>query len=95
MGISLDKELDREDRKEITLLLTAFDGGSPQKSGTVVIHVTVLDANDNVPVFSQAIYRTSLPENSLLDTLVIRVSATDADEGMKTRVFSQPTNRRS
>ncbi|KAF3838401.1 hypothetical protein F7725_010169 [Dissostichus mawsoni] len=81
----LDKELDREDRKEITLLLTAFDGGSPQKSGTVVIHVTVLDANDNVPVFSQAVYRTSLPENSLLDTLVIRVSATDADEGQLDR----------
>ncbi|XP_049897661.1 protocadherin beta-15-like [Epinephelus moara] len=44
----LDKELDREDKKEIMLLLTAFDGGSPQRSGTVVIHVTVLDANDNV-----------------------------------------------
>uniref|UniRef100_A0A3Q3W7U7 Cadherin domain-containing protein n=1 Tax=Mola mola TaxID=94237 RepID=A0A3Q3W7U7_MOLML len=45
----LDKELDREDNKEMMLLLTAFDGGSPQRSGTVVIHVTVLDANDNVP----------------------------------------------
>uniref|UniRef100_A0A3P8T3V5 Cadherin domain-containing protein n=1 Tax=Amphiprion percula TaxID=161767 RepID=A0A3P8T3V5_AMPPE len=43
----LDKELDREDKKEVELLLTAFDGGSPQRSGTVVIHVTVLDANDN------------------------------------------------
>ncbi|XP_075959795.1 protocadherin beta-15-like [Anarhichas minor] len=78
----LDKELDREDNKEIMLLLTAFDGGSPQRSGTVVIHVTVLDANDNVPVFSQALYKASLPENSPLDTLVITVSATDADEGM-------------
>uniref|UniRef100_A0A3Q1I4I5 Cadherin domain-containing protein n=1 Tax=Anabas testudineus TaxID=64144 RepID=A0A3Q1I4I5_ANATE len=52
----LDKELDREDKKEIMLLLTAFDGGSPQRSGTVVIHVTVLDANDNVPVFFLCIY---------------------------------------
>uniref|UniRef100_A0A671U7H6 Cadherin domain-containing protein n=1 Tax=Sparus aurata TaxID=8175 RepID=A0A671U7H6_SPAAU len=50
----LDKELDREDKKEIMLLLTAFDGGSPQRSGTVVIHVTVLDANDNVPVFRES-----------------------------------------
>ncbi|XP_034400126.1 protocadherin beta-16-like [Cyclopterus lumpus] len=78
----LYKELDREDKKEIMLLLTAFDGGSPQRSGTVVIHVTVLDANDNVPVFSQAIYKASLPENSPLDTLVITVSADDADEGI-------------
>uniref|UniRef100_A0A3Q3KX79 Protocadherin gamma-A11-like n=1 Tax=Mastacembelus armatus TaxID=205130 RepID=A0A3Q3KX79_9TELE len=78
----LDKELDREDKKEVMLLLTAFDGGSPQRSGTVVIHVTVLDANDNAPVFSQAVYKASLPENSPLETLVITVSATDADEGV-------------
>ncbi|KAM9376014.1 LOW QUALITY PROTEIN: uncharacterized protein KZ484_008532 [Pholidichthys leucotaenia] len=78
----LDKELDREDKKDIVLLLTAFDGGSPRRSGTVNIHVTVLDANDNAPVFSQAVYKASLPENSPLDTLVLTVSATDADEGL-------------
>ncbi|XP_023255000.1 protocadherin beta-15-like, partial [Seriola lalandi dorsalis] len=82
----LDKELDREDKNEIMLLLSAFDGGSPQRSGTVVIHVTVLDANDNVPVFSQTVYKASLPENSPLDTLVITVSATDADEGVNGEV---------
>ncbi|KAM9356721.1 protocadherin gamma-A11-like [Symphorus nematophorus] len=82
----LNKELDREDKKEIMLLLTAFDGGSPQRSGTVVIHVTVLDANDNVPVFSQSVYKASLPENSPLDTLVITVSATDADEGSNSEI---------
>uniref|UniRef100_A0A3Q3MIR4 Cadherin domain-containing protein n=1 Tax=Labrus bergylta TaxID=56723 RepID=A0A3Q3MIR4_9LABR len=78
----LDNTLDREKQKEISLLLTALDGGSPQRSGTVVIHVTVLDANDNAPVFSQAVYKASLPENSPLDTIVIKVSATDADEGV-------------
>ncbi|XP_045897577.1 protocadherin gamma-A11-like, partial [Micropterus dolomieu] len=82
----LDKELDREDKTEIMLLLTAFDGGSPQRSGTVVIHVTVLDANDNVPVFSQTVYKATLPENSPLDTLVITVSATDADEGLNSEI---------
>ncbi|XP_065814714.1 protocadherin gamma-A12-like isoform X19 [Labrus bergylta] len=78
----LDNTLDREKQKEINLLLTALDGGSPQRSGTVVIHVTVLDANDNAPVFSQAVYKASLPENSPLDTILIKVSATDADEGV-------------
>ncbi|XP_027131700.1 protocadherin beta-15-like, partial [Larimichthys crocea] len=82
----LDKELDREDKKEMMLLLTAFDGGSPQRSGTVLIHVSVLDANDNVPVFSQTVYKASLAENSPLDTLVITVSATDADEGLNSEV---------
>ncbi|XP_061581355.1 protocadherin gamma-A4-like isoform X50 [Cololabis saira] len=78
----LDKELDREKQKDIDLVLTALDGGSPQRSGTVVIHVTVLDANDNAPVFSQDIYKVSLPENSPVDTLVVTVRATDADEGV-------------
>nr|XP_033948396.1 protocadherin gamma-A11-like isoform X2 [Pseudochaenichthys georgianus] len=78
----LENKLDREKQNDINLLLTALDGGSPQRSGTVVIHVTVLDANDNAPVFSQAVYKASLPENSPPDTIVINVSATDADEGV-------------
>ncbi|CAB1337116.1 unnamed protein product [Coregonus sp. 'balchen'] len=82
----LDKELDREEKREMSLLLTAIDGGTPQRSGTVVIHVTVLDANDNAPVFSQAVYKASLPENSPLDTVVVTVSATDADEGVNGEV---------
>ncbi|XP_055033351.2 protocadherin gamma-A4 isoform X16 [Misgurnus anguillicaudatus] len=77
----LNKELDREQQKEVTLILTAIDGGTPPRSGTVAIHVTVLDANDNAPVFSQAVYKVSLPENSPVDTVVVTVSATDADEG--------------
>uniref|UniRef100_A0A3P8PL22 Cadherin domain-containing protein n=1 Tax=Astatotilapia calliptera TaxID=8154 RepID=A0A3P8PL22_ASTCA len=78
----LEKELDREKQQEMNLILTALDGGSPQRSGTLMIHVTVLDANDNAPVFSQAVYKASLPENSPLDTVVITVSASDADEGV-------------
>nr|XP_055033349.1 protocadherin gamma-A4-like isoform X8 [Misgurnus anguillicaudatus] len=77
----LNKELDREQQKEVTLILTAVDGGTPPRSGTVAIHVTVLDANDNAPVFIQAVYKVSLPENSPVDTVVVTVSATDADEG--------------
>ncbi|XP_077103426.1 protocadherin gamma-A11-like isoform X40 [Siphateles boraxobius] len=82
----LDKELDHEQQKEVTLILTAVDGGTPPRSGTVAIHVTVLDANDNAPVFSQAVYKVSLPENSPLETVVVTVSATDADEGQNGEV---------
>ncbi|XP_053285335.1 protocadherin beta-15 [Pleuronectes platessa] len=78
----LEKELDREQQHELTIALVATDGGSPQRSGTAVVHVTVMDANDNAPVFSQAVYKATLPENSPLDTVVVTVSATDADEGV-------------
>uniref|UniRef100_A0A3Q3CXJ2 Cadherin domain-containing protein n=1 Tax=Haplochromis burtoni TaxID=8153 RepID=A0A3Q3CXJ2_HAPBU len=51
----LQKELDREEQREFRLLLTALDGGSPKRSGTTTVHVIVLDANDNAPVFSQPV----------------------------------------
>ncbi|KAL2094510.1 hypothetical protein ACEWY4_009229 [Coilia grayii] len=77
----LDKELDREQQQEMVLTLTATDGGTPQRSSTVTIHVTVLDANDNLPVFTQQTYEVRLFENSPLGTAVVTVSASDADEG--------------
>ncbi|XP_064181987.1 protocadherin gamma-A11-like isoform X16 [Anguilla rostrata] len=91
----LEKELDREEQQEVVLLLTAADGGTPQRSGTVVIHITVLDANDNIPVFNQAIYKVSLPENAHLGAVVVTVSASDADEGANGEVtyeFSRVSN---
>uniref|UniRef100_A0A3Q3L2V5 Cadherin domain-containing protein n=1 Tax=Labrus bergylta TaxID=56723 RepID=A0A3Q3L2V5_9LABR len=53
----LEKELDREQQRELTIVLVATDGGTPQRSGTAAIHVTVLDANDNAPVFSQVVIK--------------------------------------
>ncbi|KAI5086716.1 protocadherin 1 gamma 2 precursor, partial [Silurus meridionalis] len=77
----LDKELDREQQKNIDLILTAVDGGIPQRSGTAVIHITVLDANDNIPVFTQSVYKVVLAENAPIGTEVVTVNAEDADEG--------------
>ncbi|XP_066573621.1 protocadherin beta-15-like [Amia ocellicauda] len=77
----LQTPLDREKQEQLSLTLTAVDGGNPQRSGTVNILINVLDANDNAPVFSQAVYKASVLENSPKGTLVITVSATDADKG--------------
>ncbi|XP_061755838.1 protocadherin beta-15-like [Nerophis ophidion] len=85
----LDKELDREEQQELKLLLTAVDGGSPPRSGTVVIHIIVLDANDNAPVFTQAVYTSSVKEDAALKTPVITVSASDADEGVNGEITYQ------
>ncbi|XP_026185851.1 protocadherin gamma-A10-like [Mastacembelus armatus] len=77
----LQKPLDREQRPHLSLKLIAVDGGTPQRSGTVNIDVTVLDANDNAPVFSQSVYKASVMENTLKGTSIITVNATDADSG--------------
>ncbi|KAM8848072.1 uncharacterized protein ACB058_011855 [Synchiropus picturatus] len=77
----LEKPLDREKTAFYQLTLTALDGGNPVMSGTALILITVLDINDNFPVFDKSIYRVSLTENSPRDTFVDKVKATDADEG--------------
>uniref|UniRef100_A0A4W5QRK7 Protocadherin 1 gamma 32 n=1 Tax=Hucho hucho TaxID=62062 RepID=A0A4W5QRK7_9TELE len=82
----LRKPLDREKQEQISLVLTALDGGEPQLSGTVQIHVIVLDANDNAPIFTQEIYKATVVENSPKGTLMTKVSASDADKGSNSLV---------
>ncbi|XP_051774601.1 protocadherin beta-16-like isoform X24 [Ctenopharyngodon idella] len=82
----LQKPLDREKQEHLSLVLTAIDGGDPQLSGTAQIHVTVLDANDNAPVFTHKIYKASIKENALKGTVVTTVSASDVDEGSNGKI---------
>ncbi|XP_041800717.1 protocadherin alpha-8-like [Chelmon rostratus] len=77
----LQKSLDREKHHEHKLILTAADGGNPSRSGTLNVTVIVLDSNDNHPTFSQEVYSVTIPENVDADTSVIKVKATDVDEG--------------
>ncbi|XP_027864269.1 protocadherin beta-16-like isoform X1 [Xiphophorus couchianus] len=82
----LQKPLDREKNEFISLVLTAVDGGEPQMSGTMQILITVLDANDNAPVFTQPIYKATVSENSAKGTVVTTVSASDADQGLNGKI---------
>ncbi|XP_056151629.1 protocadherin gamma-A11-like [Lampris incognitus] len=83
----LHKSLDREKEDRVVLTLVAMDGGEPQLSGTMQIVVTVLDANDNAPVCSQPEYRATVPEDAPIGTVLTRVSATDADEGVNGNIM--------
>ncbi|XP_066507624.1 protocadherin gamma-A2-like [Hoplias malabaricus] len=82
----LQRPLDREKEEQFTLILTAADGGDPVLSGTLQIHVTVLDVNDNAPVFIQKVYKASVSENSPKGSKLTTVSASDADEGSNGQV---------
>ncbi|MFT7796094.1 protocadherin alpha-C2-like isoform X1 [Arapaima gigas] len=83
----LKKALDREQTPFHQLIVTAVDGGTPAKTGTAKINVRVLDANDNVPVFDTSVYKVKVLENSAKDTLVIKLNATDPDEGSNGEVY--------
>ncbi|XP_051810357.1 protocadherin beta-16-like isoform X1 [Acanthochromis polyacanthus] len=88
----LQKPLDREKQEQISLVLTAVDGGEPQMSGTMLILITVLDANDNAPVFTQQTYKATVTENSPKGTVVATVSASDADQGSNSKITYSITN---
>ncbi|XP_043558988.1 protocadherin-10-like isoform X2 [Chiloscyllium plagiosum] len=82
----LDKMLDREQQQIHHLVLTAVDGGVPKRSGSILITVNVLDANDNLPVFEQTIYKVSLEENAPKGALVLTLNASDLDEGSNSEI---------
>nr|XP_034959292.1 protocadherin gamma-B5-like [Zootoca vivipara] len=77
----LNKQLDRESESSFQLILTALDGGKPAKTGTAKIWITVIDANDNPPVFTQKVYTVKLKENAPKGSSVVQVKATDRDDG--------------
>uniref|UniRef100_A0A8C9B9C5 Cadherin domain-containing protein n=1 Tax=Phocoena sinus TaxID=42100 RepID=A0A8C9B9C5_PHOSS len=57
-----------------------------EQSCTTQIRVVVADANDNPPVFTQDMYRVSVQENLPLGSSVLRVMATDLDEGINAEI---------
>ncbi|XP_075852250.1 protocadherin alpha-13 isoform X4 [Microcebus murinus] len=81
LSLVLKKTLDREEIPEHSLLLTASDGGKPELTGTVQLLITIQDVNDNAPEFDQSIYKVRVLENAFNGTLVIKLNATDPDEG--------------
>ncbi|TKS72363.1 Protocadherin gamma-C5 [Collichthys lucidus] len=77
----VDKALDRETQASFRLLLTAVDGGQPEKSGSTLLLITILDVNDNSPVFDEPSKKVKLLENVAPGTLVTKLNATDVDSG--------------
>ncbi|XP_039328729.2 protocadherin alpha-2 isoform X11 [Saimiri boliviensis] len=86
LSLVLGKSLDREETAEINLLLVATDGGKPELTGTVQILIKVLDVNDNEPSFAQSVYKVKLLENTANGTLVVKLNASDADEGSNSEI---------
>ncbi|XP_068181895.1 protocadherin gamma-C5-like isoform X1 [Antennarius striatus] len=75
------KVLDRETQASFRLMLTAVDGGQPEKSGSTLLLIKILDVNDNSPVFSESVKKVRLLENVAPGTLVTKLNATDVDSG--------------
>ncbi|XP_041442377.1 cadherin EGF LAG seven-pass G-type receptor 1 isoform X2 [Xenopus laevis] len=77
--VSTSQPLDRETKDTHVLKVTATDFGSPRRSATTYLTVTVSDTNDHVPVFEQSEYRENIRENIEVGYEVMTIRATDGD----------------
>ncbi|GAB1287648.1 Dachsous cadherin-related 2 [Apodemus speciosus] len=77
--------LDYEVKTQHLLTLMAHDGGTPARSSSQTLTVTVLDVNDETPVFKQLLYETSVKENQSPGAFVTRVEAEDSDSGVNSK----------
>ena len=74
----LVSELDYETDTMHTLIITAMDTGTPVLQSNTTLTISVIDSNDNAPVFSSDTYNTSVMENTAYGSLVDFVY-TDSD----------------
>lgn len=95
LDLVVNAVLDRETRSSYTLLLEAFDGGSPKRTGQMILDVTVQDINDNAPVFNQSRYHAVISENLQPGNNILQVFASDADEGDNGLVLYDINRRQS
>uniref|UniRef100_A0A7N4NZD4 Cadherin EGF LAG seven-pass G-type receptor 1 n=1 Tax=Sarcophilus harrisii TaxID=9305 RepID=A0A7N4NZD4_SARHA len=88
--IRTQRRLDRENVAVYNLRALAVDRGSPAPlSASVEIQVTVLDINDNPPVFDQDELELFVEENSPVGSVVARIRAADPDEGPNAQIMYQ------
>lgn len=79
-------KLDRESRGSYVLNISAGDGGKPPRNGYLQVNVTILDVNDNPPIFDHSDYIVSLNESVPPGSPVLQVMASDNDLGDNSKI---------
>ncbi|XP_022522918.2 protocadherin-23 [Astyanax mexicanus] len=79
--VSTLKALDREERCNYTLILTASDQGPSPLTSTTLLSISLSDQNDNSPAFSRKSYRASVSEGLPVGSQILQLIASDPDEG--------------
>ncbi|XP_075606799.1 protocadherin-23 [Balearica regulorum gibbericeps] len=80
------RSLDREDVSNFTLVIECRDLGSPSKSSTAQLYLTVLDENDHSPLFAKTQYQISVREDLGEGSAILDLFASDEDDGLNGEV---------
>lgn len=68
-------KLDRETKNHYRLNISAQDGGQPPLFGYLIVNITIVDVNDNPPIFDHSDYVVSLNESVPPGTHVLQVKS--------------------
>lgn len=80
------RSLDREDVSNFTLVIECRDLGSPSRSSTAQLTLTVLDENDHNPLFAKTQYQISVTEDLEEGSAILDLFASDKDDGLNGEV---------
>uniref|UniRef100_A0A3P8Z092 Cadherin domain-containing protein n=1 Tax=Esox lucius TaxID=8010 RepID=A0A3P8Z092_ESOLU len=89
----VQQSLDREQKDTFVMKIKVEDGGTPPKSSTAILQVTISDVNDNRPVFKDSEVEVNVPENAPTGTSVTQLHATDADLGSNAQIHFSFSNQ--
>ncbi|XP_063166591.1 protocadherin-23 [Candoia aspera] len=78
--------LDREIVNNFTLVIECLDLGNPPRSSVMELRITVLDENDNSPLFTRNHYQAIISEDIKEKSAILELFAVDADEGPNGKV---------
>ncbi|KAL5012776.1 hypothetical protein ScPMuIL_011327 [Solemya velum] len=87
LNLVVNQSLNREEEEFYELRILAEDGGTPLRTGTLTVQITVLDENDEKPVFTNSPKNITVPEDIAVNTPILKVTATDSDSGKNGEVF--------
>ncbi|XP_061729707.1 protein dachsous [Cydia pomonella] len=80
--VTTKAKVDCETNPMPRLTVVAKDRGNPPLSSTATLVVTVLDVNDNEPIFDQSFYNVSVQESEAVGSCILKMSAIDPDCGV-------------
>ena len=85
--------IDREKTPEIFVSILFSDNGNPPLFTWYNTTITILDINDNPPIFENTSYKFSLSHHASINSVVGSVLAVDADSGENAIVVYKLTNK--
>lgn len=83
--VSVAADIDYERSRAFFLTIQARDGGAVPLANRATVNITVMDVNDNAPVFGQVSYSAAVSESSEVGLGILTLTATDLDQ---VKIFS-------